>query len=53
MTDVEFCKQLLEEYHVGLVPGSAFGNEKYVRLSYATSDENLEKAFNRIEKFMG
>jgi aspartate aminotransferase len=50
MTDVEFCKELLAKYHVGAVPGSSFGKEKWLRLSYATSLENLEKAFDRIEK---
>jgi len=48
MTDTEFCKELLSKQHVGLVPGSSFGKEKYVRLSYATSRDNLEKAFDRL-----
>jgi aspartate aminotransferase len=50
MTDVEFCKELLTKYHVGAVPGSSFGKEKWLRLSYATSMTNLEKAFDRLEK---
>lgn len=52
MTDVEFCRDLLQQQYVGLVPGSSFGKEKTVRLSYATSDENLKKAFDRIEAFL-
>jgi aspartate aminotransferase len=52
MSDVEFCKQLLTDHHVGAVPGSSFGKEKWLRLSYATSLKNLEKAFDRIEKFL-
>lgn len=52
MTDVEFCKELLARSYVGLVPGSSFGKERAVRLSYATSQENLEKAFDRIEAFL-
>lgn len=52
MSDVEFCRELLEKSFVGLVPGTAFGKEKCVRLSYATSDANLEKSFDRIEAFL-
>jgi aspartate aminotransferase len=52
MTDVEFCRQLLTNAHVGVVPGSAFGQEKAIRISYATSQANLEKAFDRIETFL-
>jgi aspartate aminotransferase len=40
---------LLEEAHVALVPGSAFGAEGYLRMSYATSMENLEKGIDRIK----
>jgi hypothetical protein len=48
---VEFCSRLLEEEKVAAVPGSAFGAEGYLRLSYATSDaiiaemERLKKGF--------
>ncbi|MCB0418031.1 MAG: pyridoxal phosphate-dependent aminotransferase [Bdellovibrionaceae bacterium] len=52
MSDLEFCKLLLEEAHIGLVPGAAFGQTNYVRMSYATSDENLKRAFDRLEAFM-
>jgi aspartate aminotransferase len=45
---VEFSKFLLEHAQVAVVPGSAFGVEGYIRLSYATSIENLEKALTRI-----
>lgn len=41
---------LLREAKVALVPGAAFGKEGYIRISYATSMENLEKGLNRIEK---
>jgi aspartate aminotransferase len=53
MSDVEFCKSMLEDYHVGLVPGSAFGKDKSFRMSYATSVEQLKKAFDRMEAFLG
>ncbi len=52
MTDIEFCKALLTKQYVGLVPGSTFGKENSIRLSYATSMTNLEKAFDRIEAFV-
>lgn len=51
MTDVEFAKALLEKEHLGIVPGSSFGKENAIRLSYATSLKNLETAFNRLEHF--
>lgn len=41
---------LLEEGHVATVPGSAFGNENCIRLSYATSDDLLKKAMERIKE---
>lgn len=40
---------LLEKAHVSVVPGAAFGDDRYIRISYATSDELLEKAISRIE----
>lgn len=40
----------LEEAEVAVVPGVAFGLENYVRISYATSDELLQKACERIQK---
>jgi aspartate/methionine/tyrosine aminotransferase len=39
---------LLKEAHVAIVPGDAFGADDHIRLSYATSMENLEKAMDRI-----
>ncbi|SIS37206.1 pyridoxal phosphate-dependent aminotransferase [Salimicrobium flavidum] len=48
----EFVKALLEEEKVALVPGSGFGAEENVRLSYATSMENLNEAAERIKKFI-
>jgi aspartate aminotransferase len=44
------CKWLLEEAEIALVPGVAFGDDRYVRMSYATSDELLEKAIHRLAK---
>ena len=51
--DVEMAEYLLNKGGVALVPGSAFGAEGHLRLSYATSMEALEKALGRIEKLLG
>ncbi len=44
---------LLEEARVALVPGSAFGAEGYIRISYATSLENIRKAVERLGEAIG
>lgn len=41
---------LLENYKVAVVPGEGFGADNYIRLSYATSMENIEKGMDRFEK---
>ena len=51
--DIEFAELLLNEAGVALVPGSAFGTEGYMRLSYATSMDVLTDALARIKKVMG
>ncbi len=48
----EFAAALLEEALVAVIPGSGFGTDDYLRLSYATSLENLEKAVDRIHQFV-
>lgn len=53
MSDQEFCARLLEKEKVAAVPGSAFGAEGYVRLSYATSDEIIAKGVARLARFCG
>lgn len=54
LSSEEFAKKLLYEAHVAVVPGNAFGNsgEGFIRLAYATSMENIERALNGIEKFI-
>ncbi|KYC60809.1 pyridoxal phosphate-dependent aminotransferase [Heyndrickxia coagulans] len=47
-----FVEALLEEARVAVVPGSGFGTENNIRLSYATSLENLEEALKRIKQFV-
>lgn len=46
----EFAAYLLEEAKVALVPGIAFGDDRYARLSYATSMELIKKGVDRIEE---
>ena len=48
----EFCERLLSEAKVAAVPGIAFGSDDYIRISYATSMENLEKALERLAAFV-
>ena len=48
--DVELSEYLIESANVAVVPGSAFGSKGYIRLSYATSLENIKEAVERISK---
>lgn len=47
---LSLCDFLLDEARVAAVPGSAFGADDYIRLSYATSLENIMEGLDRIEK---
>jgi aspartate aminotransferase len=51
-SSMDFCEQLLKKAYVAAVPGEAFGTDKHIRLSYATSMQMLEKGLNRIQKFV-
>lgn len=46
----DLCMYLLKEALVATVPGSAFGDDRYIRLSYATSMENIKKGMERIRE---
>ncbi|MGB9896972.1 pyridoxal phosphate-dependent aminotransferase [Thermanaerothrix sp.] len=54
LDDETFAQRLLQEEHVAVVPGSAFGagGEGFVRCSYATAYEKIEEALRRIERFL-
>lgn len=54
LTSDEFAEELLKEEKVAVVPGTAFGDsgEGFVRMSYATSLENLKSAADKIESFI-
>ena len=47
-----FCTACLEAAHVNLVPGSAFGCEGFVRMSYAASREQLTGGLDRLESWL-
>ncbi|MCK4357134.1 MAG: pyridoxal phosphate-dependent aminotransferase, partial [Candidatus Cloacimonetes bacterium] len=50
---VTFCKKLLKEARVSTTPGIAFGptGESHLRLSFCVSEDEIDKAFDRMEKF--
>lgn len=52
LTSEQFCTRAIEEAGVGLVPGSCFGSEGYVRLSYCVSDEDLDEGLRRLDRFV-
>jgi aspartate aminotransferase len=50
-TDTAVAKRLLEQEHVALVPGEAFGAPGYVRISYATSLDRIDEGLRRLTRF--
>jgi len=50
---VSLCEYLLDEAQVACVPGVGFGTQAHIRLSYATSMANIERAMDRIEAAVG
>ncbi|MEK0451159.1 MAG: hypothetical protein RL088_3427 [Verrucomicrobiota bacterium] len=51
LNSTNFCDRLLSKHHVAIVPGIAFGDDRTVRLSYATSLDIIKKGLDRIEEF--
>ena len=49
-TSVDLCEYLLQQHHIAVVPGSAFGADNYVRFSYANSMENIKEGLVRFER---
>jgi len=49
---VAFCGKLLDQAKVAAVPGAGFGSDANIRLSYATSMEQIQKGLDRIEEFV-
>lgn len=52
LTGEEFCTRMIKEAKVAAVPGSCFGCEYHIRISYACSDADLEKGLDRLEAFL-
>ena len=50
-TDADFALALIEEKHVAVVHGAAYGMSPYIRISYATDTESLREACARIQDF--
>ena len=48
----EFCTRMIREGKLAVVPGSCFGAEGYIRLSYCYSDEELQRGLDRLEAFI-
>ncbi len=51
MSGTQFCTRLITETGVALVPGAAFGDDRWARLSYAAASSDIEKALDRIVRF--
>jgi aspartate aminotransferase len=51
-TSLQWCEALLEQEHVALVAGSAFGAEGHVRMSFAAAEEKLAAGLDRIARFL-
>lgn len=51
-SSLDFAQILLEKGHVAVIPGAAFGTDNFIRLSYATSMETIEKGLDTFESFI-
>lgn len=52
MDSKAFASRLLDETYVSLIPGAGFGRDDHMRISFATSIEQIEKGMNRIEEWL-
>lgn len=52
LDSAEFCDQLLDEEGLAVIPGSAFGTEGYLRLSFAASDRDIRDGVRRLREFL-
>jgi aspartate aminotransferase len=51
-TPMQFAENALAKAHVAVVPGEAFGTDRHVRISYATSMEELKRGLDRLHTFI-
>lgn len=52
MSSLDFCEALLEEQQVVTIPGIAFGTDGYIRISYASDLDTINKGMDRLDKFV-
>jgi len=52
MNSIDFSTQLLTQQKVAVTPGIAFGDDHYVRISFATSMDDIKEGVGRIERFI-
>lgn len=52
LSSAQFAEQILDKKLVAVVPGDVFGSDQHIRLSFATSDENIKKGLTRIAEFV-
>lgn len=52
MDSFKFAQQLLEKFHVGVIPGKPFGRDDFVRISYATSVDEIREGVRRLREFL-
>lgn len=52
LKSLDFCNALLESQQVAVIPGIAFGSDRHIRISYATSMETIEKGMERLSTFV-
>ena len=52
LSDEEFCTRMITQAKVAAVPGSCFGCEGYIRISYCCSDADLAQGLDRLEGFL-
>lgn len=48
---ISFCTEFLRQFFVGCIPGVAFGDDRYIRISFATSLDKIKEGVQRLEKF--
>jgi aspartate aminotransferase len=49
---MQFAERVLEQAHVAVVPGEAFGTDRHVRISYAASMTELDRGLTRLHEFI-
>jgi len=52
LSSLDFAQRLLDEAQVAVIPGSGFGDDRFIRLSFATSLDQITKGLDRIEQWM-